>query len=91
METGSWLSATCTASRHLTRRVAAVEGRREVANESRENSPSDPVPGHDRLAETERDQGGEAACWLAWTCPDCGAFVGADPPVNCPRCGNTLW
>lgn len=62
-----------------------------MAHKSEETPSADPAPAKNRLAETARDQGGEAACWLAWTCPDCGAFVGADPPTSCPRCGNTLW
>jgi uncharacterized OB-fold protein len=32
------------------------------------------------------DEGGDAACWLAQVCPDCGA-LNEDPTAVCWRCG----
>ncbi len=52
--------------------------------------PTRPAPAPDAARPGDRDEGGDPACWLAWTCQACGAFVGADPPTNCPRCGEPL-
>ncbi|KQR54240.1 hypothetical protein ASF88_05405 [Leifsonia sp. Leaf336] len=35
--------------------------------------------------EAEWEEGGDAACWLASVCPECGAF--REAPGPCARCG----
>lgn len=35
----------------------------------------------------EEDQGGDAACWIANVCPECGLLVEEERPRICPRCG----
>ncbi len=51
---------------------------------------ADPPAAQQRSGRTVREEGGDPVCWLAWTCQVCGAFVGADPPEKCPRCGDPL-
>ncbi len=34
-----------------------------------------------------QDEGGDAACWLAWVCAECGAMMEAPISESCWRCG----
>jgi len=50
------------------------------------SEPVDPGEGTPlRIVET----GGDAACWAAQLCPDCGALT-EDPSAPCWRCGRQL-
>ena len=35
------------------------------------------------------DAGGDAACWLARVCPECGAMIEGPMGLPCWRCGTT--
>ncbi len=35
-------------------------------------------------------EGGDAACWLHLTCPECGAVVEPPGAASCWRCGVSL-
>ena len=61
-----------------------------MTNDHDNPSNNDPARMVHPFVTSDRDQGGDPVCWLAWTCTDCGAFVGGDPPDNCPRCGASL-
>lgn len=38
-------------------------------------------------AHADSSEGGDAACWLAQVCAECGALVEAPLPAVCWRCG----
>lgn len=37
--------------------------------------------------DTEREQGGDPACWANRVCPECGRLNEAEHPVVCEACG----
>ncbi len=55
-----------------------------------DNDNPDDRAADDPVGDQGEDQGGDPACWLAYVCPECGAYVD-DPALGvCPKCGGAL-
>ena len=66
-------------------------------NAEAETGPAEPArppvqrPGPDAHAPPVlRETVGDPVCWLHEVCPGCGLFIGDNPPITCPRCGETV-